>query len=180
MSDLASIKNQMEKALEHLRHEFSRLRVGRASASMVEGVKVEAYGNPMALKEVASISTPDAKTITIQPWDMSVMAEIERGILAANLGLTPMNDGKIIRINMPPLTEERRKEFVKAIKKSGEDAKVAIRNTRRDVLDEAKKNKEKSEDEMRRFQDEVQKTTDTFVAEVDRLVEIRSKDLMTL
>lgn len=175
-----AIKKQMDRTVEHLRSEFSKLRVGRASAAMVEGVKVEAYGSPMALKEVASITTPDAKTIVIQPWDQSVLAEIERGILGANLGLTPMNDGKLVRINMPPLTEERRKEFVKNIKKSGEDAKVATRNIRRDVLDEAKKNKEKSEDELRRYQDDVQKVTDTYVAEIDRLVEAKSKELMTL
>jgi ribosome recycling factor len=173
----------MEKTLEFLKSEFSKLRVGRATTSMVEGVKVEVYGSTMTLKEVAALGIPDAKTITIQPWDRSVIAEIERGILAANLGLTPINDGKMIRINLPQLTEDRRKDFVKGIKKSGEDAKVAVRNLRRDVNDafkEAKDSGEISEDEVRRFQEEVQKLTDHYIHEVDRLVDVKSKEVMTL
>jgi ribosome recycling factor len=173
----------MEKTLEFLKAEFSKLRVGRATTSMVEGVKVESYGSTMTLKEVAALGIPDAKTITIQPWDRSVIAEIEKGILAANLGLTPINDGKMIRINLPQLTEERRKEFVKGIKKSGEDAKVAIRNLRRDANDGFKRDKDSgdiSEDEVRRFQDEVQKLTDHYIQEVDKLVDIKSKEVMTL
>ncbi len=169
----------MEKVLEHLKVEFSKLRVGRASTAMVEGVKVEVYGSMMTLKEVAAINTPDAKTITLQPWDRSVIADVEKAILAANLGLTPINDGKLIRINMPPMTEERRKDFVKQIKKSGEDSKVAARNLRRDALDKSKKD-EMSEDEGRKFQEEIQKLTDHYVGEIDRLVDIKSKEVMTL
>ena len=174
-------KLQMEKALEHLKLEFSKMRVGKASAGMLEGVKVEVYGSMMTLKEVAALTTPDAKTITIQPWDRSVMNDVEKAILAANLGLTPINDGKIIRINMPPMTEDRRKEFVKQIKKFGEDAKVSSRNVRRDALDGMKGKKDDfSEDEVRKFQDEIQKLTDHYVDEIDRLVDVKSKEVMTL
>jgi ribosome recycling factor len=180
MSDINSMKSNMEKAVAHLKTEFSKLRVGRANASMVDSVQVEAYGSMMALKEVASLTTPDAKTITITPWDATVISEIERAILGANLGLTPINDGKLIRINLPQMTEERRKEFVKQIKKYGEDAKVNLRNQRRDTMDAAKKSKEMSEDDQRRFQDEVQKVTDKFTAQIDELVESKSKELMTL
>jgi ribosome recycling factor len=176
---LSDSKKNMEKAIEHLKGEFAKLRVGRATTSMVEGVKVEVYGSAMTLKEVAAITIPDAKTIAMQPWDRSVINEIEKGILAANLGLTPINDGKLIRVNLPPMTEERRKDFVKQIKKYGEDAKVAIRNTRRDSIDKFK-GSDASEDETRQFQNEVQKLTDHFSQEVDKLVDAKSKEVMTL
>ncbi len=181
-AEVMDAKKAMEKAIEHLKLEFSRLRVGRATTSMVEGVKVDAYGTMMTLKEVAAISIPDARTITVTPWDRGLFGEIEKGILAANVGLTPMNDGKIIRMNLPPLTEDRRKDFVKQIKKLGEDTRIAIRNTRRDVMDTAKKEKDSpmSEDEMRRFQDELQKVTDQFSQETDKLVESKSKDIMNI
>jgi ribosome recycling factor len=170
----------MEKAVDFMKGEFAKLRVGRASTAMVEGVRIDMYGTAMGLKEVASINVADAKTITIQPWDRGVLGEIEKAILAANLGLTPVNDGKIIRINLPPLTEDRRKDFVKQIKKFGEDAKVAVRNTRRDAIDEVKRKKEMSEDESRRYHDEVQKLTDHFSQEVDKLVDTKSKEVMTI
>ncbi len=176
-------KKLMEKALEHLRLEVSKMRVGRASAAMVEGVKVDVYGSSMTIKEVAALAVPDARTITIQPWDRSLFGEIEKGILAANLGVTPINDGKIIRITLPPLTEDRRKDFVKQIKKAGEDAKVTVRNIRRDGMDTLKKSKDDgdmSEDDLRRVQDELQKTTDHFIHEVDKLIEAKSKEVMTL
>ncbi len=178
---IATAKTAMDKAIEHMKLEFSRLRVGRASASMVEGVKVDAYGTMMTLKEVAALAIPDARTITITPWDKGLFGEIEKGILAANVGLTPVNDGKIIRLNMPPITEDRRKDFVKQIKKFGEDAKVAIRNLRRDAMDGSKKQTPPlSEDDARRFQDELQKVTDHATSETDRLVEAKSKEVMTL
>lgn len=175
-------KKHMEKAIEHLKLEFSKMRVGRAATSMVEGVKVEVYGSMMTMKEVAALAIPDARTISIQPWDRSVINDIEKAILAANLGLTPINDGKLIRINLPPLTEERRKEFVKQIKKDGEDCKVAIRNIRRDSMDGLKKAKDSgmSEDEMKRAQDDIQKQTDHYIADVDKLVDTKSKEVMTL
>lgn len=177
---MIEMKKQMEKAVEHLRTELSKLRVGRASATMVDGVRVDVYGSQMSLKEVAALATPDAKTITIQPWDRSLFGEIEKAILAANLGLTPMNDGKIIRINMPPITEERRKDFVKQISKEGEAAKVAVRNIRRDSMDALKKNKDLSEDDQRRTQDDIQKLTDQFIGEVDKAVETKTKEVMTV
>ena len=174
------IKNAMQKAMDHMKTEFSKLRVGRASTAMVEGVRVEQYGSQMALKEVAAINVADARTLTIQPWDRSVLGDIEKAILASNLGLTPQNDGKIIRIVMPPMTEENRKNFVKQIKTFGEEAKVSVRNTRRDAIDGEKKKKEKSEDEMRRFQEEVQKLTDQYSGDIDKLVEAKSKEVMTI
>lgn len=178
---LSETKKHMEKGIEHLKAEFGKLRVGRAATSMVEGVKVESYGSTMTLKEVAAITIPDAKSISIQPWDRSVIGEIEKGILAANLGLTPINDGKVIRINLPPMTEERRKDFVKTIKKLGEDSKVGLRNMRRDALEDMKSNKDDfSEDDTRRFQDEVQKLTDHYTQDVDKLVEAKSKDVMAI
>lgn len=184
MSDrINESKKGMDKAIEHLKLEFGKLRVGRASTSMVEGVKVEVYGSMMSLKEVAALGVPDARTITIQPWDRSVIADIEKAIMAANLGLTPINDGKLIRINLPPLTEDRRKDFVKGIKKAGEEAKVHVRNVRRDVMDGLKSAKDDegiSEDEVRRQQEELQKQTDHFIAEVDKLVDAKSKEVMTL
>ncbi len=177
---MSEMKKHMEKAVEHLRTELSKLRVGRASATMVDGVRVDVYGSQMSLKEVAALATPDAKTITIQPWDRSLFGEIEKAILAANLGLTPMNDGKIIRINMPPITEERRKDFVKQISKEGEAAKIAVRNIRRDSMDALKKNKDLSEDDQRRTQEDIQKLTDQFIGEVDKAVESKTKEVMTV
>jgi len=177
---MTEIKKHMEKAVEHLRTELSKLRVGRASATMVDGVRVDVYGSQMSLKEVAALATPDAKTITIQPWDRSLFGEIEKAILAANLGLTPMNDGKIIRINMPPITEERRKDFVKQISKEGEAAKVSVRNIRRDAMDALKKDKVLTEDDQRRTQEEIQKLTDQFIQEIDKSVESKTKEVMTI
>ncbi|NBX93508.1 MAG: ribosome recycling factor [Proteobacteria bacterium] len=174
------IKKNMEKAVEHFRNELGKMRVGRASATMVDAVRVDVYGSQMALKEVAALATPDPKTITIQPWDRSLFGEIEKAILAANLGLTPMNDGKIIRINMPPITEERRKDFVKQISKEGEAAKVAIRNVRRDAMDGLKKDKELTEDAQRKSQDEIQKLTDHFIQEVEKSVDTKTKEVMTI
>jgi ribosome recycling factor len=179
-AQLTDVKKQMEKSVEHLKLELSKLRVGRASASMLEGVKVESYGSMLGIKEVAALSTPDARTIAIQPWDRALFNDIEKAILAANLGLTPINDGKMIRVNLPPLTEERRKEFVKSIKKYGEDGKISIRNARRDTLDASKKDKDTTEDDKRRFQDELQKLTDHFIADIDKVVETKSQEVMTL
>lgn len=179
MSTLIEGQNQMDKAIAHLKQEFSKLRVGRASSAMIDSVKVDAYGSSMSIKELAALSTPDSKTIAIQPWDMSLMAAIEKAILAANLGLTPINDGKIIRINLPPLTEDRRKDYVKKIKSSGEESKVAIRNVRRQILDDIKAN-DPTEDELKKTQDAIQKVTDKFIKQVDDLVDAKSKELLNL
>lgn len=176
-------KTQMQKAIDHLKSEFLRMRVGRATTGMVENVAIDVYGSSMTLKELAVLAIPDAKTITIQPWDRGLIGDIEKGLLAANLGLTPQNDGKLIRLNLPPMTEERRKDFVKEIKKLGEDAKISVRGTRRQTLEETKKEKDSgkaSEDDVRRSQDEVQKNTDRFVAEIDSLVETKSKEVLSI
>ncbi len=172
-------KLHMDKAIEHLQGEMSKMRVGRATTAMVDGVKVEAYGSTMTLKEVAAISVPDSRTIAIQPWDVSLINDIEKGILAANLGLTPNNDGKIIRVNLPPLTEERRKEFVKEIKKMGEEAKVAVRNVRRQMIDELKSGGA-SEDEVKKGQEDIQKQTDHYVKEIDTIIESKSTEVLSL
>jgi ribosome recycling factor len=176
-------KGKMEKAVASLKGELSKLRTGRASPSLVEHVKVNYYGTPTPLNQVAQVSIPDPKTIQIASWDQSAIPLIEKAIIAANIGLTPNVDGKLIRMNVPPLTEERRKDIAKSVKKIGEDSKVAVRNLRRDA-NEAVKSKEKekqiSEDESKKLQDQVQKLTDTFVAEIDKLVEAKIKDVMTV
>ncbi len=172
-------KGRMDKTIQHLKTEFSKLRVGRATTAMVEGVRLDVYGSPMTIKEVAAINIPDARSITITPWDRSVIGEVEKGILAANLGVTPMNDGKMIRITLPPLTEDRRKEYVKQIKKTGEDTKVAIRNFRKEALDGAKADK-LPEDEMKRFEKEIQALTDNFVKETDKIVDAKSTEISSL
>ncbi len=183
MNTVSNAKAAMEKTLDHLRTGFAKMRVGRATTAIVEDIRVEAYGSQMTLKELAALSIPDARTIAIQPWDKTVIGDIDRAIFAANLGLTPVNDGKLIRINLPPLTEDRRKEFVKEIKKEGEDAKVAVRNVRRDCMEIIKKSKDSSEiseDEQRRIQDEIQKVTDHYVQEIDKMVESKSKEVLSL
>jgi ribosome recycling factor len=178
---MTDTKQQMDKAVEFLKTEFSRLRVGRASLSMLDGVKLEVYGSQVGLKEVAALATPDARSITITAWDKSVVPDIEKAILAANLGLTPINDGKLIRISLPPLTEDRRKDFVKQIKKFGEDAKISVRNIRRDANESFKAKKDElGEDGIRRSQEEVQKLTDKYTAEIEKLVETKTNEVMTI
>jgi ribosome recycling factor len=173
-------EERMEKAIGALKRDLSTLRAGRASASMLDRVQAEYYGTMTPINQLGTITTPDSRTLMIQPWDKSALAAIEKAILKSDLGLTPANDGSIIRITIPPLTEERRAELVKATKKFGEDAKVAIRNIRRDANDEIKK-KEKgeiSEDESRRHQEDIQKLTDRFTAEVDKILAAKEKEIM--
>lgn len=170
----------MEKALGALKRELVTLRAGRASPAMLDRVQAEYYGEMTPVNQLGSINTPDSRTLIIQPWDKSALAAIEKAILKSDVGLTPANDGTIIRLNIPPLTEERRADLVKSTKKYGEEAKVAIRNIRRDANDEIKK-KEKgeiSEDESRRHQEDVQKTTDRYVAEVDKILAAKEKEIM--
>lgn len=170
----------MEKALAALRRDLSTLRAGRASGAMLDRVQAEYYGALTPVNQLGTINTPDSRTLIIQPWDKSALAAIEKAILKSDIGLTPANDGTIIRLNIPPLTEERRADLVKSTKKFGEEAKVAIRNIRRDANDDIKK-KEKgeiSEDESRRHQDDIQKTTDRFVAEVDKILAAKEKEIM--
>lgn len=170
----------MEKALAALKRELSTLRAGRASPVMLERVSADYYGTPTPINQLGSINTPDSRTLVIQPWDKSALAAIEKAILKSDLGLNPANDGSIIRIVIPPLTEERRKELAKETKKFGEDAKVAIRNVRRDANDDIKKLEKDqiSEDESRRHQDDIQKLTDKYVAEVDKILAAKEKEIM--
>ncbi|HID30283.1 MAG TPA: ribosome recycling factor [Desulfobacterales bacterium] len=161
----------MSKSVDALKNEFKRIRTGRASLALFEGIKVSYYGTPTPLNQVASLSVPESRLVVIQPWDQSVISEIEKEILKSELGLTPMSDGKIIRITMPPLTEERRKELVKVVRKIAEDHKVSIRNIRRDtneLLKGMKKDGEIAEDDFYKAQDNVQKITDDYIRLVDQ------------
>ncbi len=176
-------EDRMEKALVALDRDFGKLRTGRASTALVDEIKIDYYGTPTPIKGVASVSIPDSRTVAIQPWDKGSFALIEKAIQTSDLGLNPMNDGKIIRIVIPALTEERRKELSKLAKKYGEDAKVAIRNIRRDVNDSMKKlEKDKviSEDDMKKSLDDVQKVTDKYVAKCDEKFVAKEKEIMEL
>ena len=174
---------RMEKAIQSLKHDFSKLRTGRASTSLVEGVTVDYYNTPTPLNQLASISIPDSRTIAIQPWDRSAIGNVERAIMKSDLGLNPVNDGNIIRINIPSLTEERRKDLVKVAKKYTEETKIAIRNVRRDAnetLKKMKNDKEISEDEMHKGQEEVQAITDEFVAKADEVLAEKEREIMEI
>ncbi len=176
-------KERMDKTLESLVRDFTKLRTGRASASLVEDIKVDYYGNLTPLNQVASVAVPDSRTITIQPWDKSGFAAIDKAIQKSDLGINPVNDGKIIRIVIPPLTEERRKELVKLAKKYGEDAKVALRNIRReanDALKKAEKDKTITEDDHRKASDDIQKLTDAYVGKVDEKCAAKDKEIMEI
>lgn len=173
-------EERMEKAIGALRRDLSTLRAGKASPALFDRVQVEYYGSMTPLNQLANINTPDSRTLMIQPWDKSSVAAIEKAILKSDLGLTPSNDGSAIRISVPPLTEERRAELVKTSKKFGEEAKVAIRNIRRDANDDIKKLEKTdiSEDESRRHQDDIQKTTDKYIAEVEKVLASKEKEIM--
>ena len=182
-SVLLDSEDRMDKALGALDRDFSRLRTGRASTGLVDNIKVDYYGTPTPISQLASVAIPDSRTITIQPWDRGAFASVEKAILKSDLGLTPVNDGRIIRINIPPLTEERRKELVKVARKYTEDAKVAVRNVRRDANDSLKKlEKEKTitEDEQKKAEAEVQKLTDKFVADADKRSQAKEKEIMDI
>ncbi|MGD9611082.1 MAG: ribosome recycling factor [Desulfovibrionaceae bacterium] len=180
---LKDAEDRMKKVLTSLDKEFSRLRTGRASNSLLDGVRVDYYGTPTPLDQIASISTPDSRTITIQPWDRKAFNDVEKAILKSDLGLTPVNDGKIIRISIPPLTEERRKDLAKVAKKYTEDAKVAVRNIRRDAneaLKKLKNDKKIAEDEMHKGQEDVQKLTDGYIAKADEALVKKDKEIMEI
>lgn len=176
----SSAEERMEKAVGALRRELASLRAGRASVSLLDRVQVEYYGAMTPVNQLANISTPDARTLIIQPWDKSSIGAIEKAILKSDLGLTPSNDGTVIRITIPALTEERRNELVKMTKKYGEEAKVAVRNIRRDANDDIKKLEKGtiSEDESRGHQEEIQKLTDKFTAEVDKVLAAKEKEIL--
>lgn len=180
---LADVKNQMQKTIEATQRSFNTIRTGRANAALLDRVTVEYYGTETPLKSLANISTPDATTIAIQPYDKGSMGLIEKAISLSDIGLTPNNDGQVIRLNIPPLTSDRRKELVKLAGKLAEEGKVGLRNIRRDAVDSVRKqekNHEISEDEARDLQAEIQKLTDQFSAKIDELLAAKEKDIMTV
>lgn len=182
-SRIALYESKMEKSIDTLREDFSTIRAGRANPHVLDKLKVDYYGTPSSLQSVANISVPEARVIQIQPWESKLIKDIEKAILQSDLGLTPNNDGKIIRLVFPELTEDRRKELVKDVKKKAEAAKVAVRNVRRDANDAIKKlnkSNEISEDEVKVLEDSIQKTTDKFIAEIDKLTEAKSKEILTV
>ncbi len=178
---LSELRQKMDKAVDALKKDFRKLRTGRASTALLDGIKVECYGTRMPLDQVATISAPESRLLTIQPWDQTIMGSVEKSILKSELGLTPMNDGKIIRISIPPLTEERRKELAKLARKMAEENKISIRNLRREaneMLKELKAEKEISEDELYRSQDDVQKITDDFIKKVDETTTQKEQEII--
>ena len=176
-------ERKMKNSLSHLRQELSRLRTGTANGAILEGIKIDYYGNPTPLNQVATLGVPDSQTITIQPYDVSVLKDVEKAILASDLGLTPNNDGKLIRLNIPPLTGERRQQLVKIVKKYAEESKVAIRNVRRDFNDKLKtmeKNHEVSEDDGKKGLEKLQKITDKYIKEAAKLSETKEKEILNV
>ena len=177
------VRRRMEKAVENLREELAKIRTGKATTALLDGIKVEYYGSMVPLKQVANIGTPDIHLITIQPWEKNMLKEIEKAILKSELGLVPTNDGNIIRVPIPKLTEERRIELVKLVKKFGEDSKIAVRNVRRDGNDKVKKmekNSEITEDEMRKALDKIQEITDEYVEKIDKVVKVKEQEIIEI
>jgi ribosome recycling factor len=178
---LSELRQKMNKAVDALKKDFRKIRTGRASTALLDGIKVDCYDTKMPIDQVATISAPESRLLTIQPWDQTLMGNVEKSILKSELGLTPMNDGKIIRIAIPPLTEERRKELAKLARKMAEDNKISIRNLRReanDMFKELKSEKEISEDELYRSQDDVQKITDEFIKKVDETTSQKEQEII--
>jgi len=175
-------REKMEKALEHLETELSRIRAGKANIHILDGVLVEYYGTQTPLNQVSNISTPDAKTIAIQPWEKNMIDPIEKAILAANIGITPMNNGELIRLGIPPLTEQRRLDLVKQVKNEGENARVSLRSSRREANEEYKQMQKNglAEDDAKRAEDNIQEITDEFVSKVDKIIEAKEEDIMTI
>jgi ribosome recycling factor len=180
---LEDAKNRMEKAVKNLKEEFSHLRTSRASLALLEGIKVDCYGTKMAIPQIATVNIIEGKTIVIQPWDASLVKEIEKAIQKSDLGINPTSDGKTIKLVMPPLTEERRKELVKVANKLAEEARIAIRNIRRDVLEKfkaAKKKGEISEDDYTQLEKKVQKLTDDYIKKVDTVLKDKEKEILSV
>lgn len=174
-------QQRMDKTIEAFRQEISKVRTGKATTTLLDGIKVDYYGNPSPLNQVGNVSVLDVHTLAITPWDKSMVPVIDKAILASDLGLNPISDGTNIRIPIPPLTEERRREFVKLVKKFGEDAKIAIRNVRRDANDHlkrAEKNKEMSEDQLKDYEKDVQKLTDDHIARIDEIIKHKETEIM--
>ena len=178
-----SLNENMDKAVKALQYQMTKVRSGRASAAVLDIVQVDYYGTSTPIKQVGQISTPEARLLQIQPFDKTIIGAIEKAIIDSNLGLTPSNDGNLIRIPFPALTEEKRKDLVKQVKKMGEDAKVAIRNLRRDqndIVKKSEKDKEISEDDSKKHQEEIQKVTDSFIKKVDEVIAAKEKELLTV
>ena len=181
--DYTSLKERMEKTINNFSEKLSEVRAGRANPAILNRVKIDYYGTPTPINQVAGISVPEARLIVIQPWDMSILKDIEKAILASDIGINPNNDGKVIRLAFPELNEERRKELVKDIKKMAEEAKVAIRAVRRDGIEEAKglqKEGEMTEDELKQAENEIQKITDKNIEEIDEILSKKEKEIMTV
>ncbi|MGN0557065.1 MAG: ribosome recycling factor [Acutalibacteraceae bacterium] len=184
MNEIMQLCNdKMNKAIAALDREFSSVRAGRANPTVLDKITVDYYGVPTPIQQMAAVSVPDPRTIMIQPWDMSTLKEIEKAIQASDLGINPNNDGKVIRLNFPPLTEERRKDLVKEIKKYGEECKVAVRSIRRDILDKFRAEKKEgniTEDDMKDYEKKVQDATDKFCKEADSLTADKEKEIMSI
>ena len=181
--DYTNLKEKMEKSISVYSERLSEVRAGRANPAILNKVKIDYYGTPTPINQVAGVSVPEARLIVIQPWDVSILKEIEKAILASDIGINPNNDGKVIRLAFPELNEERRKEIVKDIRKMAEETKVAVRSIRRDAIDEAKnmqKNSEISEDELKGAEDQIQKLTDKHVEEIDKILEKKEKEVMSI
>lgn len=179
---LEEVKKTMQATIVHLEREFQKIRTGKASPQMLEGVKVDYYGTLTPLEQIANVNTPDPKQIVVQAWDKSALGAIDKAILAANLGFTPRNDGEVLRINVPALTEERRKELAKKAKTEAENTKVSIRNIRRAANEKAKKLEKENipEDEIKKMEADIQKLTDDYIKKTDSLFEAKEKDIMTI
>ena len=181
--DYNIIKEKMNKSIDILREKFAEVRAGRANPAILNKVKIDYYGTPTPINQVAGVSVPEARMIVIQPWDISVLKEIEKAILASDIGINPNNDGKVIRLAFPELTEERRKELVKDIKKMAEDCKVAVRNARRDGIDQAKKEQkdgEMTEDELKQAENKIQELTDKAIEEVDKVLANKENEILSI
>lgn len=181
-SQLEDAKAHMEKAIDFCDSELTKIRAGKAMPSMLDGIVVDYYGTPTPLNQVGTVNTPDARTLVVQPWEKNLLAPIERAIIDSNVGLNPQNDGVLIRLNVPPLTEERRRDLVKRVKEEVEKGRVAIRNIRKDANEKIKKLKSDgvSDDEIKAGEAEVQKLTDSYIAKADHLAEVKEKDIMTV
>ena len=179
---IKKFEDKMQKSIESLEREYNSIRAGRANPHVLDKIKVDYYGTPTPLQQVGNISVPEPRIITIQPWETSLLKAIEKEIMQSDIGINPTNDGKVIRLVFPELTEERRKELVKDVKKKGEAAKVAVRNIRRDANDAFKKlaKQDVSEDEIKELEDKVQKLTDKYIKEVDKAIENKSKEILTV
>lgn len=181
--DYTNIKEKMEKSISVYNEKLSEVRAGRANTAILNKIKIDYYGTPTPINQVAGVSVPEARLIVIQPWDISVLKDIEKAILTSDIGINPNNDGKVIRLAFPELTEERRKDIVKDIKKMAEEAKIAVRSIRRDGIEEAKEEQKQgnmTEDELKQAENEIQKLTDKSVEEIDKLLENKEKEVMSI